>query len=270
MANPLQTLLSGFGFFSGVRYPLRALCLFRREPRLWGYLIIPVLLNLVLGGILYWQLFRVSNYGSAVLQDYIQSGAQQVSLYFPQALQGLNTLVQGLVILIQWGLRLLGFIVTGFILAQVGVFLGAPWYGKLSETLERLTLGSVYNQEIGFLGEIQRAIAFELKKLTLLVGIGVICLGLNLLPGLGNLVASILGLSLTTVLTCLDLLDPALERRRFKFRTKLGMIARSFPASAGFGLTCLGLVSIPLLNIVTLPLCVAAGTLFFCERLAKL
>ncbi|MFM7441418.1 MAG: EI24 domain-containing protein, partial [Snowella sp.] len=101
----------------------------------------------------------------------------------------------------------------------------------------------------------------------LLVFIGLPLFLCNFLPGLGTLVATIGGLSLTAILTCLDFWDQPLERRRLRFRDKLGLIGKSFPSSAGFGYMCLFLISIPLLNLVTIPLCVAAGTLFVCDRL---
>ena len=41
----------------------------------------------------------------------------------------------------------------------------------------------------------------------------------------------------------------------------------ALPATASFGLVSLFLVSIPLLNLLTVPLCVASGTLFFCDRI---
>ena len=50
-------------------------------------------------------------------------------------------------------------------------------------------------------------------------------------------------------------------------RARLGLIRRSLPASAGFGLVCLGLISIPLVNLLAIPLCVTAGTLFFCDQI---
>ena len=40
------------------------------------------------------------------------------------------------------------------------------------------------------------------------------------------------------------------------------------PASLGFGLVCFVLVGIPFLNLFAIPLCMAAGTLFFCDRIA--
>jgi CysZ protein len=90
---------------------------------------------------------------------------------------------------------------------------------------------------------------------------------LNLAPGIGTLAASVGGVMLAATIVCLDFLDAPLERRRLPFREKLGIVFGSLPASASFSLICLGLVSVPLLNLLTIPLCVASGTLFFCDRI---
>ena len=100
----------------------------------------------------------------------------------------------------------------------------------------------------------------------LLAGLGIPLLLLNLLPGVGSAIASGGGMALAALLVGLDFLDPSLERRRLRFRGKLGAIARSLPSSGTFCLSCLWLVSIPLLNLVTVPLCIVAGTLFCCDR----
>jgi CysZ protein len=168
-----------------------------------------------------------------------------------------------------WLLRLLLTIVllfvTGFVLLQFGVLLGAPWYGKLSEELERIQTGQLTVIEVGAVQDIRRAILYELKKLVLGLGFGIPLLILGLFPGVGTLIGSVGGLLVTTTLVCLDFLDAPLERRRLRFRQKLGVIWRSLPASASFGLVCFGLVSIPLINLLAIPLCVAAGTLFVCD-----
>jgi CysZ protein len=106
-----------------------------------------------------------------------------------------------------------------------------------------------------------------LKKLVLIVGVGLPLLLLNLVPGIGTIIATVGSITLAATIVCLDFLDAALERRRLRFREKLGLIFRSLPASGSFSLVCLGLVSIPLLNLLTIPLCVASGTLFFCDRI---
>jgi CysZ protein len=173
--------------------------------------------------------------------------------------------------LVSWLLRLvltiLLLLVTGFVLLQFGFILGAPFYGKLSEAIEQLKTGRLEVVEISAWREIGRAILYELKKLVLLVGIGLGLLLLNLLPGVGTAIASLGSFALGSYLVCLDFFDSTLERRRLKFRQKLRIVQQSLPASAGFALVCFGIVNIPLINLVGIPLCVVAGSLFCCDRI---
>jgi CysZ protein len=113
--------------------------------------------------------------------------------------------------------------------------------------------------------DIWRAITFQLKKLLLLVVFGLPLLLFNFLPPIGGLIASLGWITLASILVFLDFIDPPLERRRLSFRTKLGVAGSTFPASATFGVTSLWLVSIPFLNLITVPLCIIAGTLFCCD-----
>lgn len=156
-------------------------------------------------------------------------------------------------------------LVTGFLLLQFGVLLGAPWYGQLSEELEKLQTGQLEIVRINPAREIWRAILYELKKLVLGLSVGFLLLLSNIIPGFGPATTAIGGVTLAATIVCLDFLDSALERRRFRFRQKLGIVWGALPASAGFALVCLGLVSIPFINLLAIPLCVAAGTLFFCD-----
>jgi CysZ protein len=173
-------------------------------------------------------------------------------------------------IFLLWLLRLLLTLIllflTGFVLLQFGVILGAPWYGKLSEELEKMRTGQLTVIEVGMVRDIGRAILYELKKLVLALGFGIPLLLFGLIPGFGTLISSIGGIVVTATIVCLDFLDAPLERRRLRFRQKLGIIARCLPTSATFGLVCLVLVSVPLVNLVAIPICVAAGTLFVCDQ----
>ncbi|MBD1912154.1 MULTISPECIES: EI24 domain-containing protein [unclassified Leptolyngbya] len=161
-------------------------------------------------------------------------------------------------------LTLVLLLVTGFILLQFGVLLGAPWYGKLSEELEKRQTGQVTIVEVGVARDIGRAILYELKKLVLSLGVGVPLFVLGFVP-LVAAIATPLSIALAGTIVCLDFLDSALERRRLRFREKLGVFIRTLPASASFGLVCLVLVSVPLVNLLAIPVCVTAGTLFFCD-----
>lgn len=260
-------VLGGFGLLAGATYPLRSLAVLRRTPRLLSYVAIPILVNFVVGiflyaGLLFFGLESVEGV-SANLSSWLDTWIAQLPTwlgFIKYLLVGISFLVDALLIL---GLLL----IIGFLLVQFGVLLGAPWYGQLSEQLEELRTGQLHVVKVNMAREIGRALLYELKKLVLIVGIGIPLLLLNFVPGIGTLVATIGGIMLTATLVCLDFLDAPLERRRLPFRDKLRIVFKSLPASASFSLVCLGLVSIPLLNLLTIPVCVASGTLFFCDRI---
>ncbi|NET04281.1 MAG: hypothetical protein F6K16_06030 [Symploca sp. SIO2B6] len=259
-------ILSGFGFITGVSYPLRSLALLGRTPRLWNYLIMPILVNVVVGIILYAGLLIPSLHATDSLEMKLFNWLEAILTNLPTWLGFLRFLATGIDFLLDLLLIGLLFFITGFLLVQFGTLLGAPWYGQLSEQLEELRTGQIKIVEVGIVRDIGRAILFELKKLVLALVVGLPLLVLNFLPGVGTTVATVGGFMLTATIICLDFLDGPSERRRFSFRKKLAIVFGSLPASAGFSIVCMALVSVPLLNLVTIPLCVASGTLFWCDR----
>jgi CysZ protein len=302
------------GLFVGATYPLRALKLFAQLPHLRRYVLLPILLNLVIGVTLYATLLITGLQAIDALLTAIPTWVANAPhpqidwstwtaalpnlphftwpswlphltfphftlphLAFPQVGLPKITLPSWLAELPEFGLALFIWVVrlllvitllllTGFILLQFGVLLGAPWYGQLSEELERVQTGQLQIIRINPIREIWRAVLYELKKLVLLVIIGLPLFIGNFFPGVGTLVATGGGIALASTLVCLDFLDSTLERRRLQFRQKLGLIWQCLPTSAGFALTCLGLVSIPFVNLLAIPICVAAGTLFACDQ----
>jgi CysZ protein len=267
MKKMILHTLSGCGLLTGASYPFRILIFFKQNPSLWSYIIVPLILNLILGIFFYLQLLSWEAEFFEILTLKGMAWLNQIAQDSPYWLQNLHIILIFLIEFFKLLLGLIFLVLTGFILAQIGFLLGMPWYSKLSEKIESIKLGKITIVEVNFLTEIKRALFYELKKILLLLFIGLPLFLCNFLPGFGPLIATIGGLSLTAILTCLDFWDQPLERRRLGFRDKLGLIAKSFPSSAGFGYMCLFLISIPLLNLVTIPLCVAAGTLFVCDRL---
>ena len=263
----MRKALGGFGLVAGATYPLRSLAVFRRTPRLFGYLAIPILVNFVVGFVLYWGLLFFGWESVEGLITNLSNWLDMLIAQLPAWLGLLKYLIIGIGFLLHFLLVVGLLLIIGFVLVQFGVLLGAPWYGKLSEQLEEIRTGQLHTVEVGIVRDISRVLLFELKKLVLVVGVGFPLLLLNLAPGIGTLAASVGGVMLAATIVCLDFLDAPLERRRLRFREKLGIVFQSLPASASFSLICLGLVSVPLLNLLTIPLCVASGTLFFCDRI---
>ncbi len=245
-----------YRFVSGALYPLNAAAVLARAPRLWRYVLIPMLVNMLVGATLYAGLLFA---GLSAIDGLIAG--------LPAWAAVLGALLRVLLIV---GL----LIATGFVLVRFGVVLGSPWYTRLSAELELLRGGQPLPEQTAGLSaalrDLGRALAFELRKLLLVVVIGALLLLLNLIPVAGQVLTTVGWIALGATITCLDFFDYPLERRLLSFRAKLGVIRRSLPASAGFGLVCLALVSIPFVNLLSIPLCVAAGTLFFCDRVAPL
>lgn len=257
------------GLIAGATYPLRGLLIFFRHPKLITYLIFPLLINIIVGiGLYVGLLLPGLDVIDGIFDDFDRRFDTLIAT-LPAWLNFLNVLddIVGYVVqIILIGLLLL---VIGFLLVQFGVILGAPFYGQLSEQLEKLKTGKLPEPPQGILAmvnDVWRAILFELKKLAILAVIGLPLLLFNFIPG-GSLIATIGGIALAATIVCLDFLDGPLERRRLRFRDKLKVIRNSFPASATFGLVCQVLITVPLLNFLAIPVCVAAGTLFFCDRI---
>jgi CysZ protein len=236
---------------AGVLYPFRALGTLRRHRSLWKYVLVPLLINLVVGIVLYtWLLLTGFQWIDATLAG------------MPRWVEVIEVILQALLVVAL-------LIISGFVTLQFGVILGAPWYGQLAEKLEQIYSGRNLEQPLTPLNiarDVGHALGFEVKKLLLLLVIGLPLLLLNFVPPVGSVISTVGGITLGATIVCLDCLDPSLSRRRLRFRKKLGIIRRNLPASGSFALVCFGLVSIPLLNLLTIPLCITAGALFFCER----
>ena len=269
--SPLKEAIGGFGLVAGATYPLRAVALWSRSPGLLTYVWVPVLVNAVTGIALYVGLLLPGLAKIEAVAIGLRQWMQNLLANLPAWLSYLSITA----VLLGWLLRVVlvgGLLVAiGLLLVQFGTILGAPWYGQLSEKIEEMRTGQLPTPHTGvgaMLVDIWRALMFEVKKLAFALGIGLILLLVNfLLPLIGTAIASIGGVAVAATLVCLDFLDGPLERRRLKFRTKLGMIFRCFPASGTFALVCLTLISVPVLNLLAVPLCVTAGTLFFCDRI---
>jgi CysZ protein len=250
-SKPIQQMVAApVHFFSGALYPLKALVLIRQSPQLLIGILIPIGVNVLLAAAVYASVLFPGWQWIAQLESSLPSWAAWLDNF------------------LQVVLAITLFVATGFLLVQFGTVLGAPWYGQLSENIEKLRIGQIPTGQIS-LGRISedigRALAFQFKKLALAAFVGVPLLVLNFFPPVGTLIASVGAIALGAILVSLDFLDPPLERRRLRFRTKLGLLVRTLPASASFSLICLGLVSVPFLNLLTVPLCVIAGTLFSCD-----
>ncbi|NEO56795.1 MAG: hypothetical protein F6K54_29200 [Okeania sp. SIO3B5] len=268
MKSILSIFEAPIGLFAGATYHFRALTIFAKNPKLIGYIIVPILINIVVGILLYIGLLLPGINLINTIFNNLSLRFDAFIAQLPKWLHFLSYIDNILDKFVQFILFTILLLIIGFFLVQFGAILGSPFYGQLSEQLEKIRTGTLPEDQpslLGALRDIWRAILFELKKIGLLLVIGLPILLLNFLPG-GTLIATIGGITLTTSIVCLDFFDGFLERRKLKFREKLTIVRRSLPASATFGLICQALITIPIVNFLGIPLCVAAGTLFCCDR----
>lgn len=238
-------------FLHGFVYPFRAFGFIRRHRELWGFVLVPILLNMLVSIALYTGLVVV---GLGQIDQIGQAG---------------GSLATTLAFLARVFYVLVLAVVVGWLMVRFGVVLGAPWYGQLAARIGEIISGEHEPAVPLSLGTIMhdtwRALQFELKKLGLTLAVILPSLLLNLIPLVGPVLATIIAMALGALIACLDFFDPPLERRRLRFRGKLYVVRQTLPTSAGFGLLAAFLVSIPLLNLVAIPLCVAGGTMLLLE-----
>jgi CysZ protein len=230
------------------------------------FFVVPWFVNGVLGVAIYASLFRPIFAAVSHSLDHVNLQVTLCIASWPQWLQFLEQMVWFLTHVFQWGVMIALFLLTGFLLLQFGTLIGAPWYGKLSEEIERYRLGAATTVEVGILTDLGRALLFEVKKLILWGTVAAALLVLNFIPAVGTAFVTAGWMILTGLIACLDFLDGPSERRRLRFRQKVAIALKALPASASFSFVCCVLLSVPLLNLLTIPLCVASGTLFWCDR----
>lgn len=256
--------------FKSLTYPWRAFQLLNQTPRLWRYVITPILLTcglalLLYGGLLPWAWEGVGNLTQTALIPLLGWIDR-----LPAVLAGLAVVLTGFAAILRVLVTIVLFWLLGLVLTQLSVLLGSPWYGRLSEVLEQERLPEQFQQlppSSGPLNDLSRALQFELKKLLLTAIVFILVLGLQFIPLAGQVFGSILSVIWGALLTCIDFWDGPLERRHYRFRRKLAWVLRQFPTNLSFGLFCNVLISVPVFNLLTIPLCVAAGTLLVCDRL---
>jgi CysZ protein len=247
-------LVGGFfsRFFGGAGYHLQALEVLGGRRSLWKYVAVPVALNLVVGGLLYAGALYAGWQGVDMLVAKLPAWAAAASVVLRAVM------IVALLFL------------TGLLLAKFGVILGSPWYGRLSEELEELRLGRQMPEsprgQSAMLSGIGEALVYEVKKLFLTVAVLLPLFVIGLVPVVGPIVSTVGGFALGVTIVCLDFLDPSLGRRQLSFRQKLATVFRHMPTTGGFGAVALVLVSIPVVNLLTVPLSVAAASLLYADQ----
>lgn len=234
------------GFF----LPFRSARFLFRNTELLPFVIMPALINMILFGIA--AFFLVGNIGDVV--DWLWTKPIGEG-FFEYLLLALWYVVYVVAIAV-------ALLVSYAVVLVAGGLVASPFNDILSERTERILTGvdEMPEPEEGVVGQILRSVVSSGSIALTYVVIMVPILLLNLIPGLGNAAATILGGGVSAFFLALEYTDPVLERYRFRVRDKFGMIRAKLPLTGSFGLGTSLLLWIPLLNFLCMPIAVIGGT----------
>lgn len=161
--------------------------------------------------------------------------------------------------------RLVAALVFALVAFGVSQVLVGPLLDGLGARVEAIKLGRSFEAggALGLLRDLPALVLIESSKL----GAYVLCilptLALGLLwPGPGTALAAVAAFGVSALYLALDLTDTALSRRGLALRRRLRFWRQHWAALLLLGCALAGLLLVPLLNLLVLPLGSAATTLF--------
>jgi CysZ protein len=237
------------GFARGFSYPFRAGHFLLGHPRLWPYVLIPFLINLIVFSLAVW---GGLDFFDSTVESMIPVGDTwywSVLYYFLWLVAVLAT-------------ALLVF----FLFAIVGNLIASPFNDILSEKTESTLTGIQKSEPFSvavFLKTTVHTLLDELLKISAFV-FGMILLFLFLLlPAVGPVLYSFLSLVWTALFLVIEYTGYIFSRHQLLFRDQRQFIRQHKLASLGFGTGALCLLAIPFLQFFTIPLGVIGAVHFW-------
>lgn len=248
------------GTVSGLRLPVEAVRLLRSQPAIRRAALVPFLVSAVallagvLGIVTWWADLW------ALASGWVP---------WPEAESWWAWLWVGPLRALGGVLALLGFVVLSGAVLVIAFLIGnvaaAPFLDRLSRRVEETVVGQATDVSAAGLaalaGGAARSAVEEVKRVAffLVAQLAIVVPG-ALIPGLQPFAAAAM-VALTVFFLAIDSAGYALDRRGQRFRAKLRWSRLHLARVAGFGAAAFALCSIPVVNLVALPVLVVAGTL---------
>ena len=229
-------------FWNGMNYVRQAWTLCGSIGIRW-MLFIPIVVNISLGFLL----FRYGLTGE-ISRRIVDSLAQSAS---PTAMVIITLLSRFLDVIV--------FILVTYTAVRFGTVIASPLYGAIAERVCDTLLPDQDLPSRSWWADVAAAMGYEAKKIGLNVAFAVTALILSVVPVVGAVVDVAWTIAIALIFVCLDLTDASYSRRRQTFRRRGSELLKVFPEALGFALVVLPLVSIPIVNMFTVPWCCAAG-----------
>lgn len=141
----------------------------------------------------------------------------------------------------------------------------SPFNDLISSRVEKI----VYKKELPAISEsfsqmlkgLAKTLGNEIKKILFIVSLSIIAFGVSFIP-----VLIPLSFFISSLLMAVSFLDYSWSRHNFNFKTCMSDIRSSLLAYAITGAAFFVLVSVPLINLLTIPMGTIFYTMYFCEK----
>ena len=239
-------------FSRGFFFPFRSVRLLRENPKLILYILVPFLINtLVFSAAVY---LGLDFFGSTVVEHIPQGDAWYWSALY-------------------WLLWMIAVLLTAvlvfFSFTVVGNLLSSPFNDLLSERTEEVLTGLTSDEPFSlrrFAGDALQTLLMEARKMWIFVVTMLFILPLNLLPGIGNSLYTLLAVSLTLFFLCFEYLGFVMVRKsKFFAEQRRYILARKF-LMLGFSCGVMVVLAIPFFQFFCIPLAVIGATRLWCEE----
>ncbi len=241
-------------FLRGVTYPFVAVFFLQRH-RLWRWAILPVLINIALLAALCmwgWFLVRPQLLG---IEKYFETMAADGEV--------MRSAIHSLMLVVWLLIFPVALFMAGAVVLLVGQCVASPFLELLSEHVEAAALGA----EVPAVGwrrwrrMLAVALTDTLGGLAYLMATAVPLFFLSFIPVLGALA----GVAAGAMLVAQQFVGLPLARQLISYGDRWRMVRRHRWFCLGFGTAALGMLAVPGLNLLLLPVAAAAGTLLYCD-----
>ncbi|NIO16454.1 MAG: sulfate transporter CysZ [Deltaproteobacteria bacterium] len=159
-----------------------------------------------------------------------------------------------------------------FTFTLVANVIGAPFNGLLSEKVELILAGAEGKEPAmsgGFFSTIIPSIASEFRKLSYFLVLAALLVLLTLVP-LVNVVSPFLWFAFSSWMLAVEYLAYPMENHDIYFSQVKARLRQDRWAALGFGMGCLVVGMVPVVNFFIMPAAVAGATAMWVERLSRM
>lgn len=235
-------------FFRGLGYLGEGFGLIR-QPGLRLFVLIPLVLNILLFGLLFYFVAELFAVMIAVVMSWLPDWT------WLQALDWLFWILYSVVILLM--------LAYGFVI--LANLIGSPFYGYLSELTEKHLTGQEVSTDdswAAIIKDIPRALWREVQKIAYYLprAIGLFIIGL--IPVV-NLIAALLWFLFNCWMMALQYVDYPADNHKVSFPTLRQQLGDTRLSAFGFGLPVALAAMVPVLNLVVVPAAVCGATAYW-------